>query len=344
MIATANSDSEIQLSWDDNSDNEIGFVIEYSIGNNFSFTALDTTNANISSYTSSNLPSNTVYYYRVRAISASVVSNYSNVSQAIVLGEANTPQNLIANYSVGNGGFGEIHNVNLAWQDSQKVDSDKYLIERSVVNSSSFTQIFEEFATTFSGSTISYTDGNDFNEILSGGIYFYRVRKVNAILDTSAYSNIVRVRISPFLNAYDVDSVYLVENAMGEQQIRVEHAGDMSEGTKEAMSILIERSKGNESNYMPLFSFDLASFQAGVLLEFLDTELLEEDTYFYRFGSTYNSTGVDTTVYGEAKSIVYQLEKNNSPDNLAVIVDSVEIIQLSWRDNSDSEERFVILR
>ncbi len=333
-----------------------GFVIEKSINGIGDFIAIHDEDAvialSLNTYSDFDiLNPNTTYHYRIGSYYR------SNGIDTVIYGETKsifyqstsdtsqviTPQNLTANYSIGNGVAGEVHNVNLVWEDAQKVDSDFYLIE-SAVNTSSFEQIFVESAVPFTGSTISFTDGNDFDRLLSGGIYHYRVRKVDASLDTSNYSNIVTVRIPPFLNSYDVDSIYFVENSMGDTQIQVEHSGDMSESTGEAMSILIERSKGNESNYMPLFSFDMAGFQMGIPLEFLDTETLEEDTYYYRFGSTYNSTGVDTVVYGESKSIFYQSTDNSAPTNLTAEIELDGTIRLSWQDNSASELFFVIER
>jgi hypothetical protein len=84
LQAVSASTSKINLTWNDNSNNEIGFRIERSIdNNNFNFAAA--VNANIASYSDTGLTGNTIYYYRVIAYHAlsgmaEVWSGYSNTA------------------------------------------------------------------------------------------------------------------------------------------------------------------------------------------------------------------------------------------------------------------------
>lgn len=82
LTATAVSTYRINLSWTDNSTNEINFKIERSL-NNVNYTLIDSVAANTTTYSDSSLTSGTTYYYRVYASALSGNSNYSNVASAL---------------------------------------------------------------------------------------------------------------------------------------------------------------------------------------------------------------------------------------------------------------------
>jgi hypothetical protein len=84
LVATAVSRSRINLSWTDNSTNESGFRIERST-NGTSFSQIATVGANTTSYASTSLQSNRIYYYRVRAYNSVGNSAYSNTASARTL-------------------------------------------------------------------------------------------------------------------------------------------------------------------------------------------------------------------------------------------------------------------
>ncbi|MFW5766655.1 MAG: right-handed parallel beta-helix repeat-containing protein, partial [Coleofasciculus sp.] len=67
LIVTAISDTEIELTWADRSNNETGFKIERS-RNQQNWTVVATTAADVTRYRDTDLTSNTQYYYRIRAI------------------------------------------------------------------------------------------------------------------------------------------------------------------------------------------------------------------------------------------------------------------------------------
>ena len=67
LVAAASGDTEIALSWNDNSNNETGFKIERSL-DNANWTEVGTAGANTTSYTDTGLNANTQYYYRLTAI------------------------------------------------------------------------------------------------------------------------------------------------------------------------------------------------------------------------------------------------------------------------------------
>ena len=72
------SSSEIKLTWNDNSDNEVGFKIERKTDST-DWDEIKTVEANTITYTDTELTSNTRYYYRVKAYNQGGESNYSNM-------------------------------------------------------------------------------------------------------------------------------------------------------------------------------------------------------------------------------------------------------------------------
>lgn len=79
LSGVAVSTTQIALSWSDNSSNESGFKIEQS-ANGKRWSQVATVGAGVTTYTSSNLKQNTIYYFRVRAYNSAGNSAYSNVA------------------------------------------------------------------------------------------------------------------------------------------------------------------------------------------------------------------------------------------------------------------------
>lgn len=81
LAATATSDTQIDLSWSDNSSNETTFRVERSTDGS-SFSEIGHTAANIVAYSDTGLTSGRTYYYRVRARNSAGDSDYSNTANA----------------------------------------------------------------------------------------------------------------------------------------------------------------------------------------------------------------------------------------------------------------------
>jgi hypothetical protein len=79
LTATANSSQEVELLWNDNSNNESGFIIERRIGSG-AFVVIATVGANVTSYIDGTVSAGTDYAYRVRATNSGGHSGYSNIA------------------------------------------------------------------------------------------------------------------------------------------------------------------------------------------------------------------------------------------------------------------------
>ncbi len=84
LAATAMSNSQIDLTWTDNSDDEYGFEVErWSDGSPWEW--VDTVGADVTTYPDTGLTPDTTYYYRVRAFNGSGASSYSDEASATTL-------------------------------------------------------------------------------------------------------------------------------------------------------------------------------------------------------------------------------------------------------------------
>ncbi len=78
LIGTAISNTQINVTWTDNANNEEGFTIQRSTDGRV-FTPIATVGANLTSYSDTGLSATTFYYYRVAAFNSVGTSAFSNV-------------------------------------------------------------------------------------------------------------------------------------------------------------------------------------------------------------------------------------------------------------------------
>jgi titin len=176
LIAAPSGNSQVNLSWTDNSDNESGFKIERSI-DGVNFFLLATVPPNLDDDVSTlvyqdSVPANGTYSYRVLAFNSAGNSNYSNIAVATTPQLPPTaPSGLIANSS-------GTSLVNLAWVDNSS-NEDGFKLERSI-DGVTYIQIAVVGANSF-----AYTDTG----VAAATTYYYRVRAYNAV-GNSDYSNL----------------------------------------------------------------------------------------------------------------------------------------------------------
>ncbi|RMG69750.1 MAG: hypothetical protein D6711_18910 [Chloroflexi bacterium] len=173
LNATAVSTTQINLTWNDNSDNETGFKIERSL-NGSSWSQIAIIGANNTSYSNTGLSCGTTYYYRVRAYNDSGNSSYSNTDSAAT---STCPPNVPAAPSNLNATAVSTSQINLTWNDNSNNETG-FKIYRSPDESN-----WSQIATVSTNST-SYANTG----LNCGTIYYYRVRAYNGSGDSS-YSN-----------------------------------------------------------------------------------------------------------------------------------------------------------
>ena len=121
LVASATGATTVSLSWQDNSTDETGFLIERATGGG-AFTAVGTVGAGITAFADSGLTAGTTYQYRVVAFNASGDSVASGVV-VVTLGVLLAPGSLVATAT------GQ-STVSLSWQDNS-TDETGFRIERA---------------------------------------------------------------------------------------------------------------------------------------------------------------------------------------------------------------------
>jgi titin len=91
LTAEAVSNSQINLSWKDNSSNETSFVLERSLSQTGGYTVIKNLPANIVSFEDTGLTSATTYFYRIKAVNNIGDSAYSPLASAATRGVTPPP-------------------------------------------------------------------------------------------------------------------------------------------------------------------------------------------------------------------------------------------------------------
>jgi len=159
----------INLTWNDNANNELGYRVESKIGATGTYELLTTLGPNTTATTFNNLIEGTQYYYRLQGVNAGGLSAYSNEKAVTTI--LNSPSSLSATALSSS-------QVRLNWNDRSATETGFY-IERSPVTDTHFTQI-----ATVGANITTYTDTG----LTARTAYWYRVRGYNTYT-TSAYTN-----------------------------------------------------------------------------------------------------------------------------------------------------------
>ena len=167
--ASAASQTQINLSWTDASDNESGFRIERDSGGGFAEIA--TVGAGVTAYPDTGLTANTPHSYRVRATNAGGDSDYSNTANATTLPNAPAaPTNLTVTATSST-------QCELGWADNSANETG-FEVERKVGDGA-----FAHAVTASAGTT-----GGPDTGLQPATLYTYRVRALNTG-GPSAWSN-----------------------------------------------------------------------------------------------------------------------------------------------------------
>jgi hypothetical protein len=160
---------------------ETGFKILRST-DNVTFTQIGTTAANVTTYSSTGLTSNTTYYYAVVANNAGGDSARSNVASAKTLVTVTTPTSPASLTVTGT----TATSVSLRWTDRSSNETGFY-VERRRGTNGSYTRI-----ATLAANVTTYTDAT----AAANTTYTYRVRAYNSAGTSGATSVTVRTPVA----------------------------------------------------------------------------------------------------------------------------------------------------
>jgi predicted phage tail protein len=277
------------LNWTDNANNETGFRIERSTTAGSGFTELTNVEANVTTFTNTNLQAGTTYFYRVRAYNAAGNSAYSNEASATTLQPAPTaptaPSSLTATAN-------STTQITLNWTDNANNETG-FKIERSANAGSGFTEIAQVGAnvTTFINTNLQ-----------AGTTYFYRVRAYHSA-GNSAYSNEASATTLQPAPTAPTAPVNLKATSPLQGQIVL----NWDDNANDETGFKIERSVTSGSGFT-----EIAQVTANTTT-YTDNNLQIGSTFFYRVRA-YNSVG-NSTYSNEASVVVTavnQIDISNS--------------------------------
>jgi titin len=311
LVATAVSNKRIDLAWQDNASDEIGFKIERKAGSGGSFAVIDSVNANVTNYSSANLIGGTQYFYRVRAFNAGGASAYTNEANAQTLPDVPAaPSNLTATAASND-------QINLAWTDNSS-NEDGFKIEIKIGTFGSYSEIAEVNA-----NTTTYASTG-----LEAGIpYFYRVRAFN-LTGNSSYSNEANAQTLP---DPPIAPSNLSATTISNTQINL----SWNDNSSNEDGFKIERKLGAAATYTEIVTVGANT------TSYASLGLAPNSSYSYRVRAI-NAGG--TSAYSNVASATTFPNAPTAPSNLTATTVSNSQIDLAWQDNANNEIGFIIER
>jgi len=206
LVATAVSSSQINLSWNDNSNNETGFKIERSLNGSSGWSEIFSTSVNITSYYDTDLSAVIEYYYRVRAFIGMESSNYSNIANATTWVIPSAP--VLTGPTISTGTF----TISITYNWGSLVSSqDYYELEESTTSATS------GFNLIYTSPPGPQTSPYAIQLTRDEGTYYYRARAWRGVVPTgfTPYSNVVTVEI-----AEPTRSITLINNASSSMHLK----------------------------------------------------------------------------------------------------------------------------
>lgn len=309
LSAAAVSHNQINLAWNDNSDNETSFKIERSPDGTTGWTQVGTAGANLTSYQSKALQENTPYFYRVRAANAIGNSPYSNTASAVT--QLGPPGALSATAATQT-------RIDLAWVDNSSSESG-FRIERSPAGAGAWTGVY-----TATANTSTYADTG----LAVENAYDYRVRAFSAG-GTSAWSNTASEITLPNL---PLAPGGLLAVADSQTQIVLTWTDTITNET----GFDVQRSligTPQSGDWM-----DVGALPANTTT-YLSQGLNGDTTYYYRVRATNRAGSSGWSNTASAATLPYAA---SAPLDLVATAVSPGQINLAWTDGSDNEAGFKI--
>ncbi|WP_051663963.1 fibronectin type III domain-containing protein [Dyadobacter crusticola] len=312
LTSVAVSPSQINLSWTDNSADEITFELE-SATDGVKYTKIADLKSNAVNYIHDSLTAATKYWYRLRAKNANGYSVYSNVASATTLPPVVTvpkpPSALVATPVSG-------YQINLAWTDNANNET-AFEVESSIDGVK-----FEKIADVAANTLIYQHTG-----LKPATRYWYRVLAKNTA-GKSAYTSIV---LAVTLQVAPAAPDSLTGTAISQTQINLAWADRSDNET----GYQLERStNGSTFTKIADLSANVTTYQ--------NTGLIAGTLYYYRVRAV-NAAGASP--YSGAISVrTFNIPVPDRPADFNAVPLAPQIVQLRWTPVTGNAVSVVIER
>ena len=316
LVTTIISQSQINLSWSDNSNNEDGFYLDQATDASFSSSSnvvSSTLAANATAYSAIGLTASTTYYFRIRSFNSNGVSSNSNIASATTLSILPAAPSGLSASAV------SFSQINLAWTDNANNESSFYLDRATDGGFSS------NLATVVLGPNTSSSIATG----LSGNTtYYFRVRAYNSS-GVSANSNAASATTLDTppadpsgLNASVISQTQIhltwTDNATDETGFYLDQASDSGFITNLVTTTLVAN----------VISYDATGLSPGT-------------TYYFRVRAYKASSPSANSATASATTLAYA---PTAPTGLSASALSFAQIDLAWTDSSNNEAGFYLDR
>lgn len=258
LVATAFSDSEVDLTWTDESNNESAFVLECSTTRTFTSPSTVEVAADATSHTVSGLTAATPYYFRMRAKNAAGVSTPSNVVTATTqdppLSVPNPPGDLTASDITHS-------QVRLSWSDNSDNET-AFVLEYSES---------DDFATSTDITIPADGTSRTVTELDADTTYHVRVCAKNSA-GSSAYSSAVSIQTDDPPITIPAKPTNLEATAASDSQVDLTWKDNADD--EEQVTVQWSTSDDFTSSANVVVATDVESYSV--------TGLAEETEYFFR--------------------------------------------------------------
>lgn len=318
LNAVAVSDSQINLSWTDNSSNESGFRIYRSLSASSGYSLEHTNSANDTTWSNTGLSASTTYHYRVYSYNTTGNSTsyaYDSVTtDAPPLNPPDSPTNLVATAVSSN-------QINLSWQDNSTNETG-FKIERKTGSSGTYSQI-----ATVGANMESYSNTG----LSSDTTYYYRIRAYNGD-GNSGYSNEDSDTTFSSITIPNSPS-NLIANPVSSSQVSLQ----WTDNSNDEDGFRVYRSSSSSVKGSLIYT------TVANVTSYTNSGLTAGTTYYYRVYA-YNTAGESSGYASDNAATPPITSTPNSPSNLVLTVVSNNQIDLEWVDNSNNEDGFRIYR
>lgn len=298
----------IRLTWSDVSTDEDGFRIERCVGGGCSdFVQITETAADVEQYDDLDVLDGEIYRYRLRAFNAAGNSDYS-AERTISAGAPAMPGAVAVTTLSGT-------SIRITWTDQSDNESGFNVARCTGDGCTGFTSI-----SGVARNTEEFTD----NTVVQGEFYRYRVLAVNGAGDSGFTDYVDGNTMSP-----DAPSALAAVTFSASQvNLTWDDNGPYETGFQ------IERCVG-----VGCSTFTLLTTTAADATAYSDMGLAQNESYSYRVRAV---NAVANSAYTDVATATTDLPA--APTDLAAVPLSANEVDLSWTDNANNEEQYIVER